>query len=186
MAATRRASTSRDPAQYEVSTGTLGTASLLAGEYTRLIGFVTPFGTAPPDFRADTFVDFSHLRAGLALGWGVNGSTAPFSATSPTALTVDLASGLRGVVKLGDRSIDVTTLPTGLKLVAASGDELTFAIAHRASHEVDNFSRFADFSAALAGELNGNTLAYSVAAEGSFDAANGLFAARRVLVVLGN
>ncbi len=76
------AATDADPAHYEVSTGALATASLLAGEYTQLFGFVTPFGTAPPDFRADTFVDFSDRRAGLALGWGVNGTTAPFSASS--------------------------------------------------------------------------------------------------------
>jgi hypothetical protein len=179
--------TDADPAQYEVSTGALGTASLLAGEYTRLFGFVTPFGTAPPDFRADTFVDFSDRRAGLALGWGVTGTTAPFSTLAPTALTVDLASGLRGAVKLGERVLDVTTLlTTGLQLVSASGDGLTFAIAHRASRAVDNFSRFADFSAALTGELNGTTLLYSVVAEGSFDVATGSFAARRLLVVLGN
>jgi len=180
------AATDADPEHYEIDTGALGTASLLAGEYTKLFGFVTPFGIAPPDFRADTFVDFSDRRAGLVLGWGVNGTTAPFSAASPTTLTVDLASGLRGAVRLGDRSIDVTTLSGGLTLASASGEELTFAIAHRASHAVDNFSSFADFSAALSGELNGTTLLYSVVAEGSFDAASGMFAAKRLLVVLGN
>lgn len=178
--------TDADPANYEVDAGALGTASLAAGEYTKLFGFVMPFGAAPPDFRADTFVDYSELRAGLALGWGVNGTTTPFSATSPASITVDLASGLRGAIKLGGRILDVTTLATGLTLVSAGGDALVFAIGHRGSHAVDNFSSFADFSAALAAALNGNTVLYSVVAEGSFDAVTGEFAARRVLVVLGN
>jgi hypothetical protein len=177
--------TDADPAHYEVATGALGTTSLVTGEYTRLFGFVMPFGAAPPDFRADTFVDFSELRAGLALGWGVNGTTAPFSATSPASIAVDLASGLRGAIKLAGRVIDVATLATGLTLVPGSGDAV-FAIGHRASRAVDNFSSFADFSAALAAALDGNTVLYSVVAEGSFDAATGKFAARRVLVVLGN
>ena len=39
-----------NPADYEVATGTLSLASLTAGESAKVLGFVMPFGAAPPDF----------------------------------------------------------------------------------------------------------------------------------------
>jgi hypothetical protein len=174
-----------DPAHYEVDTGALGITGLASNQYTRLFGFVTPFGTAAPDFKADTFLDFTDRYASIAIGWGVNGSTDPFSASSATALTLDL-TGVRGVLKLGGRIIDVTTLTTGVQLVPASAGSLAFAIAHRGSREVDNFSSFADFTAALDADLNGTTAMYSLVADGSYDSAGGVFTVKRLLVLLGN
>lgn len=177
--------TDADPANYEVGTGALATASLASGEYTRLFGFVTPFGAAPPDFRADTFLDFSDRVATVTLGWGLDGTTAPFSASSATGLTVDLENDLRGVIELGARHVDVTSLAS-LTLAPAATGELTFGIAHRVSQQVDNFSSFADFAAALDTELDGTTAMYRLVAGGTFDAATGAFTVRRLLVVLGD
>lgn len=178
--------TDADPANYEVNTAALNTSGLSAGAFTRLFGFVTPFGAAPPDFNADTLLDFSALRAGLAINWGVSGATAPFSARTATSLTLAQGVNLRGAIKLGDRNVDVATLSTGLRIVAATEGELTLAIAHRGSHDVENFSSFADFSAELGTELNGTTAVFSLTAEGSYDPAANTFTARRLLVVLGN
>jgi hypothetical protein len=178
--------TDADPANYEVNTGALSTSGMLAGAYTRLFGFVTPFGAAPPDFAADTLLDFSELRAGLSINWGLGGAVAPFSTSTPTRLTLNLANDLRGAIKLGDRIINLSTLATGLALVPATEGQLTFAIAHRGSREVENFSSFADFSGELGTELNGTTAMFSLSAEGTFDAAGGTFTAKRLLVVLGN
>ncbi len=175
-----------DPAHYVVNTGSLGVTGLSINSYTRLFGFVTPFGTAPPDFTADTFTDFTDTRAGITLGWGFTGSTAPFSASSSSSLTVDLASGLHGALQLGGRLIDVSTLSVGLQLLPASSGNLVFAIAHGRTHKVDNFSSFADFQAQLATELNGTTVLYSLAADGTFDSAGGVFTTKRLLVLLGD
>jgi hypothetical protein len=60
------AATDADPANYEVATGTLDLSGMSAGEPTKLIGFPTPFGMAPPDFDARTLVDFPRLPAVLA------------------------------------------------------------------------------------------------------------------------
>jgi hypothetical protein len=174
-----------DPANYEVKTGLPVASGLVASEYTRLFGFVTPFGSAAPDFEADTFLDFTDRHAGIAIGWGVNGSTDPFSASSTTGLTLDL-TGVRGAIKLGGRLIDVTALTTGVQLVPATSGWLAFAIAHRGSRKVDNFSSFADFAAQLDTQLNGTTAMHSLVADGSFDSASGVFTAKRLLVVLGD
>ncbi|HTQ35434.1 MAG TPA: hypothetical protein VMH77_00205, partial [Steroidobacteraceae bacterium] len=174
-----------DPAHYVVSTGSLDISAAANGAYARLFGFVTPFGTAPPDFTADTIVDFTSTRASLGLTWGAVGAIAPFSASSTTALTLNL-TGLHGLITLGARPIDVSTLAIGLTLVPATGGTLVFAIAHRASHAVSNYSTFADFATQLSTELNGTTAMYSLTAEGTFDAAGGVFTVQRLLVVLGD
>ncbi len=175
-----------DPASYVVNTGSLGTTALTVNSYTRLFGFVTPFGTAPPDFTADTFTDFTDTHAGVALGWGFTGTTMPFTASSATGLAVNLASGINGALQLGGRLIDVATLSVGLQLVPATSGNLQFAIAHVRTHKVDNFSSFADFQAQLATELNGTPVLYSLAANGTFDSAAGVFTAKRLLVLLGD
>jgi hypothetical protein len=175
-----------EPASYEVTTGALDTTGLTAGMYTRLSGFVTPFGAAPPDFRAETLLDFSATRAGLGISWGVSGATAPFSAVSATGITVDLAaSSLRGGIELGGRLIDLRSLTTGLALVPATQGNLAFAIAHRGSHAIDNFSAFGDFATRLSSAMTGSAVLRLVA-DGQFDSAGGVFSARQLLVVLSD
>ncbi len=73
-----------------------------------------------------------------------------------------------------------------LKLAPASAGELTFAIGHRVSQEVDNFSSLADFASQLGTELNGTTAMYRLVAGGTFDATGGIFTVRRLLVTLDN
>ena len=67
-----------DPNNYEVQTGNLSLANLSAGEAAKVIGFVTPFGSAPPDFVGTTVVDHLDLPSTLGIGWGATGTTAPF------------------------------------------------------------------------------------------------------------
>jgi len=175
-----------DPANYEVATGTLNVAGIPVSSYTRLFGFVTAFGLAPPDFRAQTFLDFTDTRAGVALTWGM-GSTTPFISAGSAGLAVDLGNTtLRGGLGLGGQVLDVHTLPTGMLLKGSTEDHVAFAIAHRSSREVDNFSSFADFSTQLTTELTGTTALLKLVAEGQFDAPQGVLTARRLLVVLSN
>jgi hypothetical protein len=176
-----------DPANYEVGTGALDISGLGVGAYARLFGFVSAFGTAPPDFRAESLVDFSAVRSELGLSWGIAGSTSPFTAISATGITVDLAPvALRGSITLGGRLIDVHTLGTGLALVPATQGNLLFAIAHRASVRVENFSAFGDFTTKLSSSLTGSTAVLRVVANGQFDSVAGAFRANQLLVVLSD
>ena len=82
-----------DPTNYEVATGTLNLSGASVGEPTKLIGFPTAFGMAPPDFDARTLVDFPRLPAMLTLSFGPNGTTAPFSSQDASgSLVLNLAN----------------------------------------------------------------------------------------------
>jgi hypothetical protein len=177
-----------DPESYEVATGALATTGLAAGAYTRLFGFVTPFGAAPPDFEASSFVDFTETYATLGITWGVGGSVAPFTTASATGLTLNLGAAVQllGGIQLGGHLIDLRSLTTGLTLVPAASDRLSFAIAHRVSRKIDNFSDFAEFSTALAAGLDGSTAMTKLVAYGQFNAVTGSFTARQLLVVLAD
>jgi hypothetical protein len=96
------------------------------------------------------------------------------------------ATGIHGAVQVGGRLVDVATLTGGLTLRPASEGTLVFAIAHRTSHDVENFSDFADFVVRLNAVLDGTKPLYRVDAQGSFNAAAGVFTANRLLVVVGD
>ena len=51
-------------------------STLATGTATRFIGFVTPFGAAPPDFNAQTLVDFSNTASDLLINWRGDGAAA--------------------------------------------------------------------------------------------------------------
>lgn len=177
-----------DRDHYEVDTGILDTAGLDIGNYARIMGFVTPFGAAPPDFQADTLVDLSALRARLELGWGATGRASPFTALTSTSLTVNLAGPQlpRGAVHVAGRVVELDSLGAGLVIVPAASGETLFAIRHRNGDAISNYSLFADFSAALATALNGTNTLVKMAAYGEFAAPTGPFTARQILVVLND
>lgn len=81
-------------AAYVVDTGTLTQSSLSLSSPAQALGFVTGFGTAPPDFTADTLVTASAVQAQLQLRFGRQGSTSAFIGLSPasTALAIDLSA----------------------------------------------------------------------------------------------
>ena len=99
-----------DPANYEVTTGALDLSGLSNGEPTKLVGYPTPFGAAPPDFDARTLVDFPRLPALLSMSWGSNGTKAPFTSQEPTGLVLDLANpniGRLHFLSIGPRVLDL-------------------------------------------------------------------------------
>jgi hypothetical protein len=179
-----------DPDHYEVATGTgLDTSSLAAGEWTRVFGMVSPFGAAPPDFNAVTLLDYSQMRSSVGVLWVPGGTTTPFSVLSPTALTLDISTTppLLAAIRGGGPPIALSTLGAPLTLVpAAAGTDVAFAIAHRSSMEIENFSDFGEFVAALQDALDGQTAALKLFAYGSFDAPAVSFQARHLLVVLND
>ncbi len=60
-----------DPDNYEVSAGPPNLNQFANGAPTRVFGFITPFGPAPPDFEGRTLVDFANVPAVLSLGWAL-------------------------------------------------------------------------------------------------------------------
>lgn len=177
-----------DPANYEVATGVLDSLALAEGSFARLFGFVTPFGMAPPDFTARTMVDYGAVRAGLHIHWVPDGTATPFAAASSTSLELDLEDPeMRlGLILQRGRPLNIAGLLEGLSVVPAAGDDLRLAIAYREARRIENFSSFADFSNRLAAELDGTTVMLKMVGEGQYDAPDGQFRARQLLVVLGD
>ena len=82
------------PSAYVVNTGTLTQSGLSVNSSALALGFVTGFGTAPPDFNADTLISAPSIEADLRLRFGRHGSTTVFTdlTSSSTSLVIDLSS----------------------------------------------------------------------------------------------
>ena len=158
-----------DPSDYEVTTGTLALPTLAAGEAAKVLGFVTPFGAAPPDFEGRTVIDYGDLPALLGIGWGVTGTTAPFLSMGSTGLVLDLGNpniGERHVLMVGMRRVDLLDLPAAPAIVPAAGRVL-FGVA--AGSDIQLFTSFADFTAEVAARLAAGKAIVSLTASGSYD-----------------
>ena len=168
-----------------MATGSLDLSGLRVGEPTKLIGFPTAFGMAPPDFDARTLVDFPRLPALLSLSFGAAGTTAPFSSQEVTGLVVNLSNpaiGRQHVLTVGPRVLDLLTLPAS-PIIAPPGDGPT-AYLIVMQGESRAFHDFSDFVADLGTRLNGTTAMVSMTASGSYDGDSNRFTARSIVVVL--
>jgi hypothetical protein len=177
--------TDADPANYEVATGALDLSGLHIGEPTKLIGFPTPFGMAPPDFAGRTLVDFPRLPAQLSLSWGSNGTTAPFSSQNPTGLVLDLANpniGRLHYIFIGPRIVDLTVLPASPTIVAPANGPTAYLVVMRDGSQA--FHDFSDFVTELGTRLDGTTVMVSMTATGSYDGDSNALTARSIVAIL--
>jgi hypothetical protein len=183
------AGTGTSPAQdavassYDVDTGNLNLNSLDVGRAARVFGFVTPFGTAPPDFEGRTLVDFRDVPAVLSIGWGLAGTSAPFTQLDANGIIIDNHNGnigARHFIAIGPQLIDVKTLASPPRIVTDTTKPGTYAIGE--PRRVEVYTTFADFTAKLAEKLGAGEKALGLSATGSFDAATSDFSSQRVLV----
>jgi len=148
-----------DPAQYVVSTGNLPLSGFTANSPAQGIGFVAPFGAAPPDFLAVTLANGQSqtghdpeggssggndsAQAKLEIDWGTTGATLPFKMLDSAHLDLDIANtgiGKRHSIEQEPMEIDLKTLASDPSIVPdASATTLLFSIAHQKSNSIDNF-----------------------------------------------
>ena len=69
---------------YVIDTGALSQTGLAVKAPARVMGFVTPFGKAPPNFTAQTLVNFSGVPEALVVDWAQKGSTTAFMGLTAT------------------------------------------------------------------------------------------------------
>jgi hypothetical protein len=180
------------------------TSVLAVGMPVQFIGFVTPLGTAPPDFMANTVISYAQAPAELQANWTSPGTTTAFTALSSTQLVIGqaaLASAMTHTIRIGETMIDASTLSGGVTLIPASAtsssasgtsgepsddgaEDLAFAIAHQASDSVDTFGTFADFTSALNTDLSTDSV-LGIWAHGLYGS-NGTITVNRVYVVLND
>jgi len=171
-----------NPASYEVQTPPFMVMQLLNGRLMRALGFVTPFGAAPPDFESRTLVSYAELRAQLVIGWADTGSAAPFSSMNSTGLVLNLADpniGLRHHIHTGPVVVELQGSPT---VVGASSGQTMYVIVTPTG--IMHYSSFAEFVAALTTTLDGSTRMVSFTAGGSFDQATNTLTAKEAAAIV--
>lgn len=177
--------TDADPANYEVQTGTLPLSNITAGEFLKVIGFVTPFGSAPPDFQGSTIVDPVDLPSVLGIGWGTTGTTAPFLSMNASGLVIDnknASIGDRHFIQSGMNKIDILTLASGPTIAPTTGRGM-YGIWEPGHIEL--FETFADFEAKLATRLGAGDAVTSMTAFGAYNAGTNTLTANGVSVFFG-
>ena len=178
---------------YVVNTGALSQTGLAVNAPAKVFGFVTPFGVAPPDFRAQSVENFSTVIDDLVVEWGTAGSATAF--TRLTATSTSLQLNLTNVgnvhaIKIGPELLDLTKLATVPSIVPDTAtSNVVFTIGHAGKLKTDNFNTFAAFVTALAGDLASTvtpTTVDAVAAEGQYDSTTNVFTAQGLAVLLSN
>ena len=140
--------TEANPEDYQVGTGNLALGDFDDDEGVAAFGFVTAFGSAPPDFTSRTLVDFDELRALLGIGWGFAGTEAPFLSMGQNGFTIDVTNidlGERQRLEIGPFVFDITSdLPEPIEVEPADDGPQIYVIAR--GLRVEHFSDFGDFA----------------------------------------
>lgn len=183
---TGSASTSdADPSSYQVGLGSLSGSGLAASDPVRITGFVHAFGNAPPDFDARSIANFREGRAAILVGWGSDGTTAPFSVMNSDSLTVDLSNGDLGAahyLRRGSVLTDLNSLPASPPIGPNGAGIGLFAIGQ--DGDVQLFFSFSNFESALAAKLDGSTHVRGVFAYGGYASTANAFTANTIAVQL--
>ncbi len=177
--------TDADPHNYEVSTGNLLLAAVVAGRPVSAWGFVNEFMGAPPDFEGRSIIDFSDVRSVLGVGWGAEGSTAPFLMMDSTGLLLDNRNediDQRHFIKQGPVLIDLTTLGSYTLIEPRETGRKLFVI--KTADSLQLYADFEDFLMALTDALAGGNAARSMYARGHYNADTNVFTAYKIFVYM--
>jgi len=174
-----------DPENYEVATGNLTLANFSEGKPIVAKGFPSAFGMAPPDFTGRTIIDYTDVRSALGVGWGAQGTTAPYLSLGSDGLLLDNQNpdiDVRHYIKQGPVLIDLTALDSDTLIAPRETGRKLFYIKSRDSLRL--YSDFDDFVTDLSGSLDGATAARSMHARGLYDADSNIFTAYKIGVYL--
>ena len=149
------------------------------------VGFVTPFGSAPPDFTASAVTAGTATPQTLVVEWN-GGAASPFSSASSAGLVVDLSNAnLSSTVRYiatGPTTTDLTTLPASPTIAFAASGALTLAVGSNSG--IDVFNDPSGFATQLSTSLNGTNLVYRLVCVGQYSSATNTFTATQVAVNL--
>jgi hypothetical protein len=180
-----------NPAAYTVAVpAALGVGTPPVGAPLRFLGFVTPFGAAPPAFNAVTVVSYAATAAHVEVDWMYPGITAPFAQAGQDKLVISqgtLQSALVAALAIGPQVTNLSNSVLGVTFVPHPSPSFSaFAIVHRRSARIDAYESFGNLVVALNAALNGTTPLFRIHAEGPYDASTGTVSTNRMVVVLGD
>ena len=174
-----------DPANYEIHTGSLALTDLAAGKPIVAWGYPTAWGMAPPDFSGRSFIDYSDVRNEMGVGWGSEGTVAPFAVTDIAGLVLNNQNpdiDRRHYIKQGPILIDLTSLDSNTTIVPRETGRMLFSIKTRDS--LRQYSDWGDFYAELLDSLDGATRARAMHAYGRYDADSNTFTVAKMGIFL--
>ncbi len=177
--------TDADPDNYEVATGNLLLDAAAAGKPVAAWGFVNEFMSAPPDFEGHTIIDYSDVRSALGIGWGANGTTAPFLMMDESGLLLDNQNGdigERHFIKQGPVLIDLTSLDSNTLIAPRESGRMLFVV--KTTDSLQLYADWNDFVTALTISLDGVNTAKSMYARGQYNADTNVFTAYKVFVYI--
>jgi hypothetical protein len=210
------ASTAQDPAPaaFSVDTGALALPSgLVAGDPLWISGMVSPFGAAPPDFKASAVNSEASVQvagsaesapgtetcgvssqvcdpASLRVAWSAAGTNDPFVGLANAGFSIDLSNAeyVSGVIRIGPESIDLKSLPASPQIVPTSLPVTAtfaprFAIGNP-STGIAVFSGFAAFVTQVNTSVTGTTPAVQFEARGLYNRTTNTFTATTVNILL--
>ena len=172
-----------DPADYEIATSTLALPQLATDRPARVLGFVTPFGTAPADFEGRTVVEHRDIPSALGIAWDQDGTTAPFLSMGSDGLVLDLGNreiGERHHIRLGREPVSLYELPASPLIAPSDTGRMLYGISEPG--HVELFRSFEDFSVELALRLSGSSRARALAAYGIYDETTNTVVANKIAV----
>ncbi len=170
-----------DPADYQVDTGPLPLAAPEPGDPVWVLGFPTPFGTAPPDFEALSVTDVGLAPARLRVRWTRDSTSEVRPETD--RITLDLAeAGRLHHVFWRDVAIELQPEPPPV-VVPRNPERGVFAL-HRPGGPTALFIDFSDFARAIKLAMDQGFHVRMMSAEGSFEIPSQTFTASRVVVKL--
>ena len=173
------------PDNYEVATGNLTLANFAAGKPIVAYGFPNAFGAAPADFAGSTIIDYTDVRSALGVGWGAEGTVAPFASLGDDGLVLNNQNedtDQRHHIKNGPMLIDLTTLDSDTTIVPRTSDRSMFYI--KSDDSLRQYSDFVDFVNDLSLSLDGATTARSMHARGHYDSDTKTLTAYKIGVYL--
>lgn len=172
-----------DPSLYQVATGSLGVSSLTVGSPAEVWGFVSPFGSAPPDFTAESVGAYKLSGARIMASWRPDGSATPFSVATSSQLSLDLSDPNLGpleVLRRGSEVVDLNSLPASPLITPPSSGLGGYAI--RQNGVVTVYVGFPAFVADLQARLAAGGKLTMFFATGGY--ANGTFTATRIAAAI--
>jgi len=173
-------------ASYAVDSPGIDESATPATTLLEAVGFVTPFGSAPPDFTASAVTAGTATPQTLVVEWN-GGAASPFSSAGSTGLVVDLSNAnLSSTVRYiatGPTTTDLTTLPASPTIAFAAGGALTLAVGS-SNLGIDVFNDPSGFATQLSTSLNGTNLVYRLVCVGQYSSATNTFTATQVAVNL--
>jgi hypothetical protein len=174
------------PSTYAVNTGALDESATPAGTLLEAVGFVTPYGSAPPDFTASAVTLATATPQTLVVEW-TGGAPAPFPSFTSDSIVIGIDSSLVSTttppyVATGPQKFLLKSLSTNPTIVFATGVPLTLTVGNDTA--VDVFNSGAGFAKQLTSTLNGTNTVYRLAAVGQYSVATNTFTATSVTVNL--